>query len=1050
MILKKIQAASAAAAMLLTFLQPASEGIAGLMTVQSSAPRGFTLSAPVFSFSEDSGMNGGLHFAVDTPLTQAVSLDDTVLPSSYSLRDEGKMSPVRDQTGYGTCWAHGAAACAEAQLYQYGKAVDLSEFQVAGQFYRELEPELSLDEQLNKGANSDAVICLWAQWEGPVEESFMPYGDKEKLEERRDATEAAYHLETAYTFDFDHDRTNATEVNSLVKQMVYSGKPVEVSYFSNVTKYYDSTNHSSFCRKRPRFANHAVTIAGWDDSYPKENFRLTPDNDGAWLCKNSWGDKYGDDGYIWISYEDTSLSEFTTFELGRADNYTSIYQHDTFAAMQSISVHDDTEEPGLPAYMANIFEGREDENIEACSTFIRQSGTQYKVWVYTDLTDPEDPVSGTAHEVASGICELSGYQTIPFDTPVFSKAGSRFSVVAELVSPDTGFLIPIECVIASENSTTGEIFCVDTYTNYDVITGYTHSGESFYSADGLEWTDIKGDDIHYTEEEEQQLLDAIYEQLMDGIEEEDSDLLVMVNDQMDTFRKEFAEGEVTATMGNIALKAFASPAGRVKFSRPDGMVTAGEKISMYTTDGSSIMYHTDTDSTPREYTEPIEIVSPVKIYACSDKCSAMTTGIYSPEQQSLQALEYSFGSGTLKTKYEFAPPYTTPDEITIHGAADETRLWLRIFSDSSISVNGVPFVSGEYSTTTDISDRTKPVEIVLSKEGKPDRTIALRFESDPVWVDTETMQLHFAGGEGTAQDEAGNTYTEDSDMTSSGGRELTYTLPDGETGTLFVKYTTDLSGLELDCLRSAIKLPEESGKIEVSVGGGEWTDCSSRRYTDSTGEWLFVLAGEKLVLRDAGDEKHYPSKEVTFEIPDAPDAPSGLPAYTVTDGEIVLDKESGMSITALEDVSSLTYDQLDHLGYSSEEAFFSAVSRAFGTKTEEEAFRMYLADWAHTDRVPRAGEPVAVRYAATPYDLPSKVLFTIVEDFLTGDVNRDGFVDSNDAVLVLEHYAHTSTGGEGLIPQDLTRAADFDKSGVIDSTDASLILSYYAEMATKQ
>ena len=1049
MILRKIKAAASAAAVVLSFIQPSAAEIAELLPVKAPAHTSISLSAPVFSFSENSGTGGELHFTVDTPLTNAVSIDGAPeeFPEAYSLRDEGKMSPVRDQTGYGTCWAHGAAACAEAQLYQYGKAVDFSEFQVAGQFYRELEPELSLDEQLNKGANSDAVICLWAQWEGPVDEFFMPYGDKEKLEERRDMTEAVYHLETAYTFDFDHDRTNADEVNSLVKQMVYSGRPVEVSYFSNVSKYYDSTNHSSFCRKRPRFANHAVTIAGWDDNYPKENFRLTPENDGAWLCKNSWGAKYGEEGYIWISYEDTSLSEFTTFELGRADNYSNIYQHDTFAAMQTISVHDDSEEPGQPAYMANVFEGREDENIEACSTFIRQSGTQYKIWVYTDLTDPADPVSGTPHEAASGVCELTGYQTIPFDTAVYSEAGSRFSIVAELSSPDTGFLIPIECVIASENSTTGEIFCVDSYTNYDVITGYTGAGESFYSADGEEWTDIKGDDIHYTEEEEELLLDAIYEQLMDGIEEEDADLLEMVEEQMETFRKEFAEGDVSAFMGNIALKAFASPDGKVKFSRPDGMVGAGEKISMYTTDGSRIMYYTDADSSVREYTSPIEITSPVRIYAYSDKCDIKTCGEFSPEQQSLQALEYSFGSGTVKSRYSFSAPYTTPDEIILHGAAGETRLWLRIFSDSDISVNGIPFVSGEYSTPLDITDTSEPVQIVLSSDDKHDRTVKIILESEPAWVDENSKTLRFVGGEGTAQDEAGNTYTDGADMTPLAGKELTYTLPDGGTGKLFVKYTTDFSGLVLECMRSALKLPEEYGKIEVNFGG-EWTDGTSRRYKDEAGEWLFVLAGETVIVRDAGDDRHFTSEEFSFVIPDAPDAPKEVTGYTVSDGEIILPLESGMSIVALEDVSGISYDQIDHIGYSSEEDFFAAFTRAFGTESKEDCLRMYFADWAYTDSVPKTGEPVAVRYYGTSDDMPSKVLITVIEDYKPGDVNRDGFVDSNDAVLVLEHYADTSTGGAGVIPQDLTNAADFDKSGVIDSTDASLILSYYAEMAT--
>ena len=36
--------------------------------------------------------------------------------------------------------------------------------------------------------------------------------------------------------------------------------------------------------------NHAVTIIGWDDNYSKENFNFKPNNNGAWIAKNSYGD----------------------------------------------------------------------------------------------------------------------------------------------------------------------------------------------------------------------------------------------------------------------------------------------------------------------------------------------------------------------------------------------------------------------------------------------------------------------------------------------------------------------------------------------------------------------------------------------------------------------------------------------------------------------------------------------------------------------------------------------------------------------------------------
>lgn len=68
-----------------------------------------------------------------------------------------------------------------------------------------------------------------------------------------------------------------------------------------------------------------------------------------------------------------------------------------------------------------------------------------------------------------------------------------------------------------------------------------------------------------------------------------------------------------------------------------------------------------------------------------------------------------------------------------------------------------------------------------------------------------------------------------------------------------------------------------------------------------------------------------------------------------------------------------------------------------------------------------------------------------------GDVNCDYMVDANDASMILEYYAYTSTGGI----RDIERyfgysgiIGDVDDDGFIDSNDASLVLDYYAYNST--
>ena len=73
---------------------------------------------------------------------------------------------------------------------------------------------------------------------------------------------------------------------------------------------------------------------------------------------------------------------------------------------------------------------------------------------------------------------------------------------------------------------------------------------------------------------------------------------------------------------------------------------------------------------------------------------------------------------------------------------------------------------------------------------------------------------------------------------------------------------------------------------------------------------------------------------------------------------------------------------------------------------------------------------------------------TIESEYLLGDVNNDGSVDSSDASIVLAEYAKIQTGGAGEFTETQHKAADVNNDGVVDSSDASKILAYYAMIST--
>ncbi|MDE6518950.1 MAG: hypothetical protein K2K91_00600 [Ruminococcus sp.] len=594
----------------------------------------FSLSTPVFRQSVDGTTQ---QLPTISPLKEYVNIKGSSdnLPEKFDLRDMGKMSPIRNQTGYGTCWVHSAVASAETSIIDSKPDIDLSEFHTAYYVYSGDEqvtlPFDSVNSLLNHGGTNYAVTNLWSQWLGPVFEKRLRYGDEAFFEDDNNVAmmkyKSDYHLKNTYTFDYNKERTNFNEVNSLVKQFVRNGQAVDVSFYSNQEKCYSSEYKSTNSKKKAKFANHSVVIAGWDDNYSAENFIVKPEHNGAWLVKNSWGEGFGDDGYMWISYDDTSLCEFAVYELENSDKYLFNYYHDTFVALQSLSADDSDVNNG--SYMANVFHNYYDETqIEAVSTYISVPDTDYEITVYTNLTDVSNPTSGTPSAVTRGHQELTGYFTLPLDNYAIVGEDEDFSVVVKLYSENSPYVIPVETSLNVTNDETGEIASLGSFTTYEGIMQYTNENESFYSADGIEWYDVYRENYVYTDEEEQLMLLELEEELFDGLEEDDTEELLNAEMAMELYKELFESGTVAITMGNISLKAIGNPVGYVDFSHDSGVVPDGTEIEISAKNGEKVYLILNNELI--EYTEPIKITEYTEICASYNE-KAYSIRTYIPE-----------------------------------------------------------------------------------------------------------------------------------------------------------------------------------------------------------------------------------------------------------------------------------------------------------------------------------------------------------------------------------------------------------------------------------
>ncbi|MBR3438529.1 MAG: C1 family peptidase [Clostridia bacterium] len=114
-------------------------------------------------------------------------------------------------------------------------------------------------------------------------------------------------------YAIDDVRAETEPTAEIIKNMVYSYGSAVVYFnvpenlsFEN-QQFYHIDNYAYYCPpdKASPNAQHAVCIVGWDDTYSNSMFTISnkPENSGAWICKNSYGTDFGENGYCFISYD---------------------------------------------------------------------------------------------------------------------------------------------------------------------------------------------------------------------------------------------------------------------------------------------------------------------------------------------------------------------------------------------------------------------------------------------------------------------------------------------------------------------------------------------------------------------------------------------------------------------------------------------------------------------------------------------------------------------------------------------------------------------------
>lgn len=238
---------------------------------------------------------------------QVVFPPRVALPSYYDLRTLNKLTPIKNQGACGSCWAFASYGSLESYLLP-AEYWDFSE--------QDLITNHGFDWGPCDGGNHFMSSAYLARWSGPKWEQDIPYIYSLSPEPQNSLVK-----KHAQEILFLPSRANYLD-NDNIKNAVMNYGAVYVSMYWN-SSYYNSTYSTYYCNLSNPTGNHAVAIVGWDDNFDKNKFSPTPPDNGAFIVRNSWGSSWGEGGYFYISYYDTSLKPGAVFTAEKVTNYST-------------------------------------------------------------------------------------------------------------------------------------------------------------------------------------------------------------------------------------------------------------------------------------------------------------------------------------------------------------------------------------------------------------------------------------------------------------------------------------------------------------------------------------------------------------------------------------------------------------------------------------------------------------------------------------------------------------------------------------------------------
>lgn len=379
-----------------------------------------------------------------------MALESAALPASYDLRTFGKVTPVRNQGSCGACWAFATMGSTESNLLP-DENRDFSE--------NNLKNTAGWNWAPCDGGNATMATAYLTRWSGPINESDDPYNVSSGVSPS--GLSVQKHLQDVI---FVPARSGPLD-NDNIKQALMDYGAIYTSYYHN-DSYYKSSKYGYYYNGS-NSSNHAVTIVGWDDNFPRSSFSSSPPGNGAFIIKNSWGTGWGQQGFFYISYYDSKMGMDGSYLFKQAaapTNFSRIYQYDPLGQTGSYGYGSNT------GWFANVFTAAGDENLVSVAFYMASLNSSYQIYIYTNVGTT--PTSGVPAGTTTGSITEAGYHTVQLAAPVRLTSGQKFSIVVKLTTPGYNYPISIESPYSG------------------VVSPTASPGQSYVSNNGASWSDI--------------------------------------------------------------------------------------------------------------------------------------------------------------------------------------------------------------------------------------------------------------------------------------------------------------------------------------------------------------------------------------------------------------------------------------------------------------------------------------------------------------------------------------------------------------------------------